>query len=87
MAAALAAMVAAAKAVVPAFTADGPGESQAGEPFVILDVREKRIRKWKHCCPGPVVAATQLGYQSVAFMVDGFTAWSALRLPVIGQPL
>jgi rhodanese-related sulfurtransferase len=42
MATTLEAMVAAAKAVVPAFTADQvQTKVQAGEPFVILDVREK----------------------------------------------
>ena len=29
----------------------------------------------------------QLGYQNVTFIVDGCTAWSALGLPVVGQPL
>lgn len=29
----------------------------------------------------------QLGYQHVAFMVDGFTAWSTFSLPVVGEPL
>jgi rhodanese-related sulfurtransferase len=42
MATTLEAMVAAAKAVVPAFTAEQvQAKVQAGEPFVILDVREK----------------------------------------------
>ena len=42
MATTLEAMVAAAKAVVPAFTAaQVQAKVQAGEPFVILDVREK----------------------------------------------
>jgi rhodanese-related sulfurtransferase len=42
MATTLEAMVAAAKAVVPAFTAEQvQAKIQAGEPFVILDVREK----------------------------------------------
>ena len=42
MATTLEAMVAAAKAVVPALTADQVhAKVQAGEPFVILDVREK----------------------------------------------
>jgi rhodanese-related sulfurtransferase len=42
MAKTLEAMVAAAKAVVPAFTAEQvQAKVQAGEPFVILDVREK----------------------------------------------
>ena len=42
MATTLEAMVAAAKAVVPAFTAEQVQvKAQAGEPFVILDVREK----------------------------------------------
>jgi len=41
-------------------------------------------------CQNSHIAArelTRLGYQNVAFMVDGFTAWSAFGLPVIGQPL
>ena len=42
MATTLEAMVAAAKAVVPALTAEQvQAKVQAGEPFVILDVREK----------------------------------------------
>jgi rhodanese-related sulfurtransferase len=42
MATTLEAMVAAAKAVVPALTADQvQAKVQTGEPFVILDVREK----------------------------------------------
>ena len=42
MATTLEAMVEAAKAVVPAFTAEQvQAKVQAGEPFVILDVREK----------------------------------------------
>ena len=42
MATTLEAMVTAAKAVVPAFTAEQvQAKVQAGEPFVILDVREK----------------------------------------------
>ena len=42
MATTLEAMVAAAKAVVPALTAEQvQAKIQAGEPFVILDVREK----------------------------------------------
>jgi len=42
MATTVEAMVAAAKAVVPAFTAEQvQAKVQAGEPFVILDVREK----------------------------------------------
>jgi len=42
MATTLEAMVVAAKAVVPAFTAEQvQAKVQAGEPFVILDVREK----------------------------------------------
>ena len=42
MATTLEAMVAAAKAVVPAVTAEQvQAKVQAGEPFVILDVREK----------------------------------------------
>ena len=42
MATTLEAMVVAAKAVVPALTADQVhAKVQAGEPFVILDVREK----------------------------------------------
>ena len=42
MATTLEAMVAAAKKVVPAFTAEQvQAKVQAGEPFVILDVREK----------------------------------------------
>ena len=42
MATTLEAMVTAAKAVVPALTADQVhAKGQAGEPFVILDVREK----------------------------------------------
>ena len=42
MATTLEAMVAAAKAVVPALTAEQvQAKVQAGEPFVVLDVREK----------------------------------------------
>jgi len=42
MATTLEAMVAAAKAVIPALTAEQvQAKVQAGEPFVILDVREK----------------------------------------------
>ena len=42
MATTLEAMVTAAKAVVPAFTAEQvQAKVQAGEPFVIVDVREK----------------------------------------------
>ena len=115
------AMVAAAKEVVPALTAEQvQAKVQAGEPFVILDVREKDEYDQGHIaqarlprgllefrindscpeidehspaltsrqpgCPGRADTAT-VSYQNVAFMVDGFTAWSALRLPVIGQPL
>jgi rhodanese-related sulfurtransferase len=29
----------------------------------------------------------QLGFQRVAFMVGGFTAWSAAQLPVAGKPI
>ena len=44
MATTLEAMVAAAKAVVPALTAEQvQAKVQAGEPFVILDVREKSL--------------------------------------------
>jgi rhodanese-related sulfurtransferase len=123
MATTLEAMVAAAKAVVPALTAEQvQAKVQAGEPFVILDVREKDeydqghiaqarllprgllefrindvvpdtstniILHWRRDSRAALAGQTlqQLGYQNVAFMVDGFTAWSALGLPVIGQPL
>ncbi len=123
MATTLEAMVAAAKAAVPALTADQVhAKLQAGEQFVILDVREKEEYDQGHIaqarllprglleirindavpdkstnillhCRRDTRAALaghtlqQLGYQNVAFMVDGFTAWSSLRLPVVGQPL
>jgi hypothetical protein len=62
MATTLEAMVAAAKAVVPALTAEQvQANIQAGEPFVILDVQEKvRIRPGAYC-PGPVAAARMAG--------------------------
>jgi rhodanese-related sulfurtransferase len=61
MATTLEAMVAAAKAVVPAFTAaQVQAKVQAGEPFVILDVREKDEYPGAYC-PGSVAAARITG--------------------------
>ena len=62
MATTLEAMVAAAKAVVPALTAEQvQAKVQAGEPFVILDVREKDEYDQGHIAPGPAAAARIAG--------------------------